>query len=457
MPSTGDYALIGLVACAATFIATPLVGALARWRGWLYEPNDRTVHTSPIPDIGGLAMFFGFVVALVVARSLDDFDSLFARSSEPQGVLLAATIIIVVGLWDDIKGLSPPAKVTGTVLAGLALVWFGVTMYYFRLPFLGVFYLSDDWIPLITVLWLLGMTQAINLIDGLDGLAAGIVAIGAGAFFLYSQKLSDFDLLNPPNLGPLIAIIAVGLCVGFLPHNFSPARIFMGDSGALLLGLLMAVATSVVGGRTDPDQRFGGQTSFFLAPLVLPLFILGVPVLDLMFAIVRRATRRKALDVADKGHLHHRLMNLGHGHRRSVVILWTWTALLSVFVLYPVLSGENPTYLPFGMVAIGIVLYTVLHPSVRKHRVLRWSPKRRSRGATSGGDAGVVPVGAVGQQLPSGVGDGSPGDPAQRPADRYASDAGAGQLGNRRPAGEEKDVDRTAELPNDGADVGDVR
>ena len=290
---------------------------------------------------------------------------------------MAAAIIMVVGLWDDIKGLSPPAKVTGTVIAGLALVWFGVNMYYFRLPFLGVFYLSDDWIPLVTVLWLLGMTQAINLIDGLDGLAAGIVAIGAGAFFLYSQKLSDFDLLNPPNLGPLIAIIAVGLCVGFLPHNFSPARIFMGDSGALLLGLLMAVATSVVGGRTDPDQRFVGQTYFFLAPLVLPLFILGVPVLDLTFAIVRRATRRRALDVADKGHLHHRLMNLGHGHRRSVVILWTWTALLSVFVLYPVLSGENPTYLPFGIVAIGIVLYTVLHPSVRKHRVLRWSPKRR--------------------------------------------------------------------------------
>ncbi len=371
MPSTGDYVLVGAVACLVTFVTTPLVGALARWRGWLYEPNDRTIHTSPMPAIGGLAMFIGFVVALFVARGLDRFDVLFARNSEPQGVLLAAAIIVVVGLYDDIKGLSAPAKVTGTVIAGLALVWFGVNMYYFRLPFLGVFYLSDDWIPLITVLWLLGMTQAINLIDGLDGLAAGIVAIAAGAFFLYSQRLADFDLVTPPNLGPLIAIVAVGLCLGFLPHNFSPARIFMGDSGALLLGLLMAVSTSVVGGRTDPDQRFIGQTYFFLAPLVLPLFILGVPVLDLLFAIIRRATKRKAIDVADKGHLHHRLMNLGHGHRRSVVILWTWTALLSVFVLYPVLSGENPTYLPFGMVAIGIVLYTILHPSVRKRRGVR--------------------------------------------------------------------------------------
>jgi UDP-GlcNAc:undecaprenyl-phosphate GlcNAc-1-phosphate transferase len=334
----------------------------------MYEPNDRTVHTRPIPAIGGLAMFVGFLVALGVARLLDRFDPLFARNSEPEGVLLAATIIIAVGLFDDVKGLSAPAKVTGTVIAGLALVWFGVTMYFFRLPFVGVYVLSDDWIPLITVLWLLGMTQAINLIDGLDGLAAGIVAIGAFAFFLYSQRLSELQLLREPNFGPMMAVIAVGLCVGFLPHNFNPARIFMGDSGALLLGLLMAVSTSVVGGRADTDQRFIGQTFFFLAPLVLPLFILGVPVVDLLFAIVRRATKRQALDVADKGHLHHRLMNLGHGHRRSVLILWTWTALLSAFVLYPVLSGENPTYLPFGMVAIGIVLYTVLHPSVRRRR-----------------------------------------------------------------------------------------
>ena len=127
-------------------------------------------------------------------------------------------------------------------------------MYYFRIPFVGVFFLSDDWIPLITVLWLLGMTQAINLIDGLDGLAAGIVAIAAGAFFLYGQRSVDLEVLRQPNFGPMVAIIAVGLCVGFLPHNFNPARIIMGDCGALLLGLLMAVSTSVVGGRADPDR-----------------------------------------------------------------------------------------------------------------------------------------------------------------------------------------------------------
>lgn len=369
MPSTGDYLLLGAIACLVTFAATPLVASIARWRGWLYEPNERTVHTKPMPAIGGVAMYIGFLAAFAAARLMDRFDPLFARNSEPTGVVAAATIIVAVGLFDDVKYLSAPAKVTGTVLAGLALVWFGANMYYFRIPFLDVYFLSDDWIPLITVLWLLGLTQAINLIDGLDGLAAGIVAIAAGAFFLYSQRLADLELLGQPNFGPMIAIVAVGLCVGFLPHNFNPARIIMGDCGALLLGLLMAVSTSVVGGRADPtDEAFVGQTFFFLAPLILPLFILGVPVLDLLFAVVRRATRRRALDVADKEHLHHRLMNLGHGHRRSVLILWTWTALLSGFVLYPVLSGDNPTYLPFGMAAIGIVLYTVLHPSVRRRR-----------------------------------------------------------------------------------------
>ena len=136
----------------------------------------------------------------------------------------------------------------------------------------------------------------------------------------------------------------------------------------LLLGLLLAVSSSLVGGRAEASQEFTGQTYFFLAPLVIPLLVLGVPIFDLAFAIVRRAGRRSGVAVADKGHLHHRLMNLGHGHRRSVLILWAWTALLSGFVLYPVLTGDNPSYLPFGMAAIGIGLFTYLHPSVRQRR-----------------------------------------------------------------------------------------
>ncbi len=370
MPELSSYLLIGAVAAGVTFVMTPVVGWLARRRGWVYLPNDRTVHQTPLPDVGGLAMFVGFVAALGTAWLLGSFDVVFTNNSEPFGVLLAAAVIFGVGFIDDIKEISAPAKVCGTVLAGVALVWFGVVMFSFRLPFYdGPIILSDDLKPLITVLWLLGISQAINLIDGLDGLAAGIVAIGAFAFFLYSQKLTDLGLLDSGNIGPLLAMIAVGMCIGFLPHNFNPARIMMGDGGALLLGLLLAVSTSVVGGRADSfSDEFIGQTYFFLAPLAIPLLILGVPILDTVFAIIRRATGRRALATADKGHLHHRLMNLGHGHRRSVVILWTWTALLSGFVLYPTLTGSNPTYLPFAMAALAIVLYTVLHPSVRARR-----------------------------------------------------------------------------------------
>ncbi len=369
LPSLGDYLVIGVVAAVVTFATTPAVGWVARRRGWVAEPNQRSVHTQPVPAIGGLAMLAGFLVSIATAWRLDIFDQFFVSNSELTGVVVAALIVFGVGFIDDIVDIAPPAKVTGVVLGGLALVWFGVTMFFFRLPFLDVIILSPDWKPLITILWLLGMTQAINLIDGLDGLAAGIVAIGAGAFFLYANRLGELDLLTEPNIGPLIAIVTVGVCVGFLPHNFNPARIFMGDGGAFLLGLLLAVSTSVVGGRADPgSQAFVGQTFFFLAPLVIPLLILGVPVLDTAFAIVRRASRRQALDEADKGHLHHRLMDLGHGQRRSVLILWTWTALLSGFVLYPVLTGENPTYLPFGIGALLIVLFTVLHPSVRERR-----------------------------------------------------------------------------------------
>lgn len=369
MPDVGSYLLIGLVAAGVTFVATPIVGRLARRFGWVYLPNERTVHTEPLPDVGGLAMFVGFAVALFVAWVMNDFESLFASNSEPLGVMIAAAIIFGTGFLDDVREISAPAKVFGTVLAGLALVQFGVVMFAFRLPYLGGTILSDDLQPLVTVLWLLGMSQAINLIDGLDGLAAGVVAIGAFAFFLYSVEITRPGGIDADNIGPLFAILAVGVCVGFLPHNFNPARIMMGDGGALLLGLLLAVSTSVVGGRADPFAgETIGTTYFFLAPIAIPLLILGVPIFDTVFAIIRRATSRSSLATADKGHLHHRLINLGHGHRRSVLILWTWTALLSGFVLYPVLTDQNPSYLPFGMAALAIVLYTVLHPSVIAQR-----------------------------------------------------------------------------------------
>ena len=393
VPDTAGYLFIGAVAAIVTFIATPVVTRVAHRVGWVVQPDERRVHKVPTPDVGGIAMFVGFVVALGLAWRMGRFAPVFDNNSEPLGVLLAAAVIFGTGLVDDIREISSPAKVTGTVLAGLVLVWFGATMFYFRVPFLDVFVLSNDWVPIITILWLMGMSQAVNLIDGLDGLAAGIVAIAAAAFFLYSRRLDDLGVLVQPNVGPLIAIIALGVCVGFLPHNFNPARIFMGDSGALFLGLLMAVSTSVVGGRADPDSSTytPGQTYFFLAPLFIPLFILGVPILDTLFAIIRRAAKRQGVATADKGHLHHRLMNLGHGQRRSVLILWLWTAILSGFVLYPIFTKARTALIPIGTAAIALSLYTVLHPEVRRQR-----KDARHEGAAVTDD----PVGEATTELP---------------------------------------------------------
>ncbi|NBU07065.1 MAG: undecaprenyl/decaprenyl-phosphate alpha-N-acetylglucosaminyl 1-phosphate transferase [Acidimicrobiia bacterium] len=367
MTSLASYLVIGLIAAAATAGSMPFVIRIAKRQGWMATPDERRMHPVPTPDVGGIGMFIGILAGVVAASLLGDFDQLFQDSTEIIGVLVASAIIFGLGILDDIRDVSPPAKVTGIVVAAVALVWFGVTMFQFRLPFLDVFVLSDDWVPLITVLWLLGMTQAINLIDGLDGLAAGIVAIGAGAFFIYSLELTDGNLLPQPNVGPLVAIIAVGVCLGFLPFNFNPARIFMGDSGALLLGLLMAVATSVVGGRADPDtQSANGQTYFFLAPIFISLLVLAVPILDVLFAIVRRTASGRSFAQADMGHLHHRLIQLGHGPRRAVVILWGWAALLSTVVLFSALYSTGSALIVLVIVGSALSVFTVLHPRIRR-------------------------------------------------------------------------------------------
>jgi UDP-GlcNAc:undecaprenyl-phosphate GlcNAc-1-phosphate transferase len=173
-------------------------------------------------------------------------------------------------------------------------------------------------------------------------------------------------VLASGNIGPLIAIITLAVCLGFLPFNFRESHIMMGDGGALLLGLLMAASTISVGGSTDTE--FSGQSFFFFAPLFIPLVILGVPMIDTAFAIVRRASRRAGVATADKEHLHHRLMRLGHGRRRSVLILWAWTALLSGLVLYPTYTGRGDAVVPLGIAGLGLALFTVFHPGARQAR-----------------------------------------------------------------------------------------
>jgi UDP-GlcNAc:undecaprenyl-phosphate GlcNAc-1-phosphate transferase len=366
VPSIEAYVVVLVATVLTTLVLTPVVRRLAVRVGAVVKPDERRVHEQPTPTLGGVAMFAGLLVGMVVAWRLDAFGEVFSGSTEPIGVVIAATLIIAVGVIDDLREVSAPAKVAGIVVAASVLVIAGISILVLRIPFQGTFLLSADWSYLLSVLWVLGMTNAINLIDGLDGLAAGIVAIAAGTFFLYALQLGDAGLLQAGNVGPLLAVIVLGMCVGFLPWNVHPAKIFMGDGGALLLGLLMAASTMVVGGRTD--QPFSGQSFFFFAPLIIPLLILGVPVLDTVLAIVRRATRRTGLATADKDHLHHRLMRLGHGHGRSVLILWAWTALLSGFVLYPTYSGRGNGIVPLGIAALLLLLVTVLHPTWRASR-----------------------------------------------------------------------------------------
>lgn len=366
MPSPQAYVVVLLITSMTTLVLTPLVRRLAVGLGAVVKPDERRVHERPTPTLGGIAMMGGLVVGMLVAWRLDAFGAVFTDSTEPLGVLVASAVILAVGVIDDLRDVSAPAKLAGIVVAASVLVVSGVSLLVLRVPFQGTFLLSPDWSYLVSVLWVVGMTNAINLIDGLDGLAAGIVAIAAGAFFLYALQLTDAGLLQTGNMGPLLAVIIVGMCVGFLPWNRHPARIFMGDGGALLLGLLMAASTMVVGGRTD--QPFSGQSFFFFAPLLIPLLILGVPILDTLLAIVRRATRRTGVATADKDHLHHQLMRLGHGHWRSVLILWGWTALLSGFVLYPTYSGRGDGIVPIGIAALLLGLFTILHPSLRGAR-----------------------------------------------------------------------------------------
>jgi len=359
-----SYLVVFGVATLVTYLVTPGVWRLAvRW-GAVVVPDERRIHPRPTPTLGGIAMLAGLLSGLVVAWFLPAFDPVFEASSEPFGLALAAIVIMAVGVLDDLRDVSAPAKMAGQVLAGSVLGLAGVTMFYFRVPFADFVVLSPDLGFLVTVLWVVALANAVNFIDGLDGLAAGVVAIAAGAFFVYAYRLSDVGLLSADNVAPLVVAITCGLCVGFLPHNFHPAKVFMGDTGSMLLGLLMAATTISVGGRTA--DQFSGQTYFFFAPLVIPFVILGVPFVDTAFAIFRRARRRSALSQADKEHLHHRLMRQGHGPRRSVFILWTWTAILSGVVLVPTFTNQGNALVPFAVIGLAVVLYTLLHPGVRQ-------------------------------------------------------------------------------------------
>jgi UDP-GlcNAc:undecaprenyl-phosphate/decaprenyl-phosphate GlcNAc-1-phosphate transferase len=355
------YLLAGIAAAAVTFAATPAVRWFSLRIGAIDHPSDRKVHAHPTPTLGGLAIFIGILGAGAIASTLPDFKPVFEQTSEPLGIAIGATVIFALGAVDDLRALPAPVKLAGQIFAAGVLFLAGVRMEFILLP--DSFYsLSEDVSVLVTVAWLVAMINAVNLVDGLDGLAAGIVAIAASAFFVYSFQFADPSAFGFATSGPLVAIIITGAALGFLRHNFHPAKIFMGDSGSMLLGFVLGAATvSGIGQAPAPTQLSPSTSEVFLAyfPLLIPLAVLAIPLLDALFAIVRRARRRRSVFVADKEHLHHRLMDLGHGHRATVVVMYVWSALAAgagLAFTFPI-GSKLVIALPIAVGAI--VLYTL--------------------------------------------------------------------------------------------------
>jgi UDP-GlcNAc:undecaprenyl-phosphate GlcNAc-1-phosphate transferase len=295
-----------LVALLIVVLLTPAVGGMARLLGAVDQPGGRRLHTRPIPRLGGLALFFGVMVPCL---------SFLPLSSETRGLLLGMTVATLVGAIDDFRGLRPWEKLGGQIAAAVIPVAFGIWIDHFTLPFIGVHGLSP-WVgkPL-TVAWIVAIMNMVNFLDGLDGLAAGVCAIAGGTFSVIALSL---EKPNPA----IVSAIVLGACVGFLRHNFYPARIFMGDSGAMLLGFVLA--TVAVEGLL--------KTAATVA-LALPLIVLAVPILDTGFVVARRLKYGQAPWHADAQHLHYRFLNIGFTVRRATVTIWLWCASLAVAAL----------------------------------------------------------------------------------------------------------------------------
>jgi UDP-GlcNAc:undecaprenyl-phosphate GlcNAc-1-phosphate transferase len=367
------YVAVLLVGVVVTLAANIPARRIAVRVGYTAQPDERKVHQVVTPYGGGGAMLVGFCVALLAAFAIPTLRNVITSSHEMLGVLLATGVIFVVGVLDDFREMSAPAKVAGQFLAASILYFSGATMYQLKLPFAGFIVLGPSILPIITAVWVFALSNAVNLIDGLDGLAGGIVAIASGTLCVYGLRLEDLGLLPVTNVGPLIAALTCGICLGFLRDNFHPAKLFMGDAGALMLGLLMSASTMVIGGRTPPAS---GVTFFFFAPLLIPVFILGVPLIDAVWAFVRRTASGQGFHTPDKNHIHHRLMRLGHGHRRTVIILWLWTALLCGFVLFPLFDTQANVFIPLGVGLLLIGLFTWFSPLVNRLYLRREDTER---------------------------------------------------------------------------------
>ena len=365
-----EYLLVFLVALSVTYLLTVIAREIALRTGAVAAVRDRDVHAEPIPYLGGLAMLGGLCAAYLVARELPFLGNSEGFVFDDAGsVLMAGTLVCAVGVLDDIFELDALTKLGGQVLAAGLLVAMGVRFYYFPGADGNQFALDDAQGALLTLLVVIGTMNAVNFVDGLDGLAAGIVGIGSTAFFLYCYAVSATNNLTLATTGALLSAALAGACAGFLPHNFHPARLFMGDSGSMLIGLVLsASALTLTGGFFGMPETAGNSLFVTVLPVLLPVGLLMVPMVDLVLAVVRRTRAGRSPMSADKQHLHHRLLEIGHSQRRAVLIMWLWAFTLSAGAVLVSLEDDHWVWWSLGSMLALTVTMTFVLPKVHRPR-----------------------------------------------------------------------------------------
>ncbi len=353
-----EYLLVLLVAATVTYLLAGPFRTIAVRTGAMATVRERDVHTQPIPYFGGLAMLSGLAVAFWLALQLPFLGRHASVAHDATAVLWAGLVICIVGALDDKYDMPALVKLGGQVLAAGVAVLGGVRIYWIPLP--GRIYGVDDATSiLITVFFIALCVNAINFIDGLDGLAAGVVAIGSGAFFSYTYVLAYEQELVRATTASLITVATLGICIGFLGHNFHPAKMFMGDSGAMLLGLLMALSTiSFTSQDSSALSTDSGNVLPALLPILLPLAALALPLVDLVSAYIRRTRRGQYWFVADKQHLHHRLVARGHSHRGAVFLMYAWTAVSAVGLVVITLADDLASVIVVAVALVAVIILT---------------------------------------------------------------------------------------------------
>ncbi len=355
-----EYILCLVAAAAVTYLLTPLAREFAKKWKVMAPVRDRDVHDTPTPLLGGLAMVGGLLAGGILASKLPMMSAVFDSGRTPLALLSGVAIIVALGVVDDKWGLDAPTKLAGQVLAAGVMAFQGIAIIW--LPIGGTFVLDPLTSVLFTVLIVVISINAINFVDGLDGLAAGIVLVAAGAFFGYAYLLSVESGLDRATLATLVSVLLVGMTVGFLPHNYTPARIFMGDTGSMLLGLLLAAGTITLSGQVDPSALTTGALLPTLLPIALPVAVMAIPLVDLLLAVIRRTRAGRNPFAPDKQHLHHRLLEMGHSQGRAVLLMYAWTGLVAgtavavAFVPWPYAAGGF-------IVGLAALLWLVRRPS----------------------------------------------------------------------------------------------